>query len=127
MAYNYAAQKLVSSLLKSLTLKGVKKMTFRFDPYHPKVFSIRELLFITNSPRILETNLNCDVKVDVKSDRSEPVFDVEFIDDSKAVFKTENLLIEDIMTRFHRLCEEKCPEQDDSLLDMGKKPMKRKR
>lgn len=41
-------------------------------------FVHRELLFITNSQRILETNLNCRVKVDVKSDRSEPVFDVTF-------------------------------------------------
>lgn len=84
-------------------LKTVKNVTFRFDPFSPNVRSCRDILSILGSNNVRSTNEKCRVKTKVQSDRSEPLFDVEFDDGSKVLFKTENLTTVELMTLFNKV------------------------
>ncbi|KAK7469935.1 hypothetical protein BaRGS_00036039 [Batillaria attramentaria] len=108
------AHRSISKLLKSYHLRPVKAMKFSFDPYAGNVRSIREVLFQMHIPRIISTNPNTLLKVDVKSDRSDPVMDVTFADGHKLLMKTANLSTLEILDRLWRFCDAKDPKKDEA-------------
>ncbi|XP_067628725.1 uncharacterized protein mRpL53 [Eurosta solidaginis] len=62
----------ISKQVKSVNLKGVKKVTISFDPFAENVRSIRDFLSLLSSPKIALTNPNCVIKSDIFCNRQPP-------------------------------------------------------
>uniref|UniRef100_A0A183S976 Large ribosomal subunit protein mL53 n=1 Tax=Schistocephalus solidus TaxID=70667 RepID=A0A183S976_SCHSO len=65
-------------ILTQLNLKPVKSIAFTFNPFFSRTFSIRNLCSLLNSPRWRSSNENCLIKVNVRSDMTEPQIQVHF-------------------------------------------------
>ncbi|KAJ7338950.1 hypothetical protein JRQ81_012852, partial [Phrynocephalus forsythii] len=55
--------------------------------------------------RSYKTNMNCDVKTEVRHDGSEPVIEITFVDGEKLIMKAANLTICDMLAVFKSKCE----------------------
>ncbi|CAG2123442.1 unnamed protein product, partial [Medioppia subpectinata] len=62
--------------LKLVTLKSVKRVDVRFDPFHRNVSSIRQFLTAISSSKTRATNPKCGLKTEVLSKREEPTVTV---------------------------------------------------
>ncbi|XP_062584382.1 uncharacterized protein LOC134246122 [Saccostrea cucullata] len=93
--------------IKQMNLKPLKNIKFTFDPYHKGVRSIREMMCIINSPKLLDTNQNLTTKVDIKSDRTSPQMKLNFADGHTVIFKTEHLSTLTIAQKFAKLCQDR--------------------
>jgi uncharacterized protein YlzI (FlbEa/FlbD family) len=76
---------------KKFSYQPVKKILFRFDPFHQKVESIRKFMSYSLTANALETNPTVSVKTDIVCDRSPPTVDITLLSGKKVVLKTENL------------------------------------
>ncbi|CAI9600637.1 unnamed protein product [Staurois parvus] len=56
----------------------MKSITVRMCPFEPNVRATREFLEVINTKKIRTTNSNCEITVDVRHDKSEPVVDIPF-------------------------------------------------
>ncbi|XP_013786570.1 39S ribosomal protein L53, mitochondrial-like [Limulus polyphemus] len=63
--------------VKELHLRPVQQVKIKFDPFHPNVESVRDLLFFLSIQRVRESNTKCSLKTEVANDRSEPQVDVK--------------------------------------------------
>jgi len=81
----------VGKEITKFSYQPVKKIVFKFDPFHEKVDSIRKFMFHSLSTDILQTNPGVNVKTDIVSDRSEPTVSIQLLTGKKIVLKTENL------------------------------------
>nr|AAL28461.1 GM05817p [Drosophila melanogaster] len=59
----------IGKQLKSVNLKGVKRITVQFDPFAENVKSTREFLFLLSTPKVAATNPKCVVKPEIVCDR----------------------------------------------------------
>lgn len=59
----------IGKQLKSVNLKGVKRITMQFDPFAENVKSTREFLFLLSTPKVAATNPKCVVKPEIVCDR----------------------------------------------------------
>ncbi|KAL3892454.1 hypothetical protein ACJMK2_004659 [Sinanodonta woodiana] len=107
----------IGTILQGIHLRAIQNVKFSFDPYGNNTRSIRDMVFHMHSPRILETNQNCSMKVNIKSDKSEPRIDITFVDGHKVVFKTEYLTTLDIIQRLETFNTEKDPKKDENAAD----------
>jgi len=97
----------VQRQIKAINLKPIKRLHFSFDPFHPSVKSMRHIVFHFSSDKIRATNPKCAYKTDILSDRSEPTFSVQLDEGNDdlggIIFKTANLKVEDILTKFNSI------------------------
>ncbi|XP_067667833.1 large ribosomal subunit protein mL53-like [Haliotis asinina] len=107
------ASRSIGKILRNLQFRPVKDMKFTFDPYKNNVRSIREVLFQLQSPKLISTNENVNMKLDVKSDRSDPRIDINFSDGQKLIFKTANLTTLEILDRLNQVCMDKDPKKNE--------------
>ncbi|CAH1773935.1 unnamed protein product [Owenia fusiformis] len=98
------SQKHLTKLLKNLSLAQIKNVKVEFNPFHSKTRSIREFLFQISAQRVRETNNKCSLKIDVKSDGSDPNVDVKFVDGHKLQINTRNLTTYEIANLFSEHC-----------------------
>ncbi|XP_026671438.1 39S ribosomal protein L53, mitochondrial isoform X2 [Ceratina calcarata] len=63
----------IAKHLRTLSLKPVKSIEIKFDPFHEKSLETRGFLFHITTPKIIATNPRCTVKPEIRSDLSEPV------------------------------------------------------
>ncbi|VDO99011.1 unnamed protein product [Soboliphyme baturini] len=70
--YNPLKTTMVES--KSLTLKNVERVLFRFDPFFPQNDSLRNFMPLIMLERVRQTNPNCVVKAYLTNDRTPPTF-----------------------------------------------------
>ncbi|XP_076434563.1 large ribosomal subunit protein mL53-like isoform X2 [Babylonia areolata] len=108
------AHRRIAKMLKMYHLRPVKSMKFTFDPYTSNVRSIREVLFQMHTPRIVNTNQNTYLKVDVKSDGTEPAIDVIFVDGHRLLMKTKHLSTVEILDRLWEFCDAKDPKKGEA-------------
>ncbi|XP_048728382.1 uncharacterized protein LOC125646228 [Ostrea edulis] len=97
----------INFFIKKINLKPLKNIKFSFDPYHGGVRSIREMMCIVNSPKLIDTNPNITTKIDIKSDRSPPEMQLKFADGHSVIFKTEHLSTMTISEKFAKLCQDR--------------------
>lgn len=86
----------------AMNLKPVKRVQFSFDPFYPRVQSIRMLMHYMTKPKIKSTNVKCLFKFDVLSDGSEPTMKVELNEGKTLVFKAGNLSRLELVSEFNR-------------------------
>ncbi|XP_013400714.1 39S ribosomal protein L53, mitochondrial-like [Lingula anatina] len=102
----------LASLVTKLNISPVKRIEFSFDPFGTNVRSCRDALFHLYSNNVRVTNVNCILKVNVKSDRSDPNMNVIFNDGLKVLFKTNNLTTLELLRTFDNMCRERIIETD---------------
>jgi len=84
--------------LIKVNMKPVKRVHYTFDPFHPKVDSIRKVIHRFSCERIQKSNPKCFYKTEVVCDRSEPTMKIELDEGNSLLFKTANLSEEEIVT-----------------------------
>lgn len=99
-----SVHKAVAQHAKLLDFKNVKSVKFIFNPFHERVKSIRETHFQMSVPKRRRSNVQCVLKVDVRSEHCDPQMEVMFTDGHKALFKTQYLPTATILQEFNRLC-----------------------
>lgn len=85
-----ARAKLVQEVL-DFSLKNIKRVEVKFDPFHPNAISVREFLAATSSRKSIRTNPTCVSKVQVVSDNSDPLVTVQFNNGHKLVLNSKYL------------------------------------
>ncbi|XP_030046040.1 large ribosomal subunit protein mL53 [Microcaecilia unicolor] len=87
-----------------VVLKTVKSISVRFCPFESNVRATREFLYAVSSSRARSSNINCDVTVDVKHDKSEPVINIIFGDGDRLVMKGAHLTTGEMLSAFNSRC-----------------------
>ncbi|KAK9870942.1 hypothetical protein WA026_009900 [Henosepilachna vigintioctopunctata] len=119
----------ITKQLKLMNLKPVKKIHVKFDPFHPNAVTAREFLFHISSPKVIETNLECLIKPNVVSDRSEPEIKLELEDSGSLKFLANNLTVLEILQQINKHVSSKVvPEEITStpVAKLASKKQKRK-
>ena len=113
--------------LKKVNLKPVKRVHYQFDPFHPKVDSIRYVMTHLSSEKIQKTNPKCILKYEVITDRSDPTIKVELEEGNSLLFKTANLNQEEIVSIFNDYVLPRVKEEKEVVLESkGAKKGKKK-
>ncbi|XP_050327522.1 39S ribosomal protein L53, mitochondrial [Bactrocera neohumeralis] len=73
----------ISKQLKSVNLKGVKRITVTFDPFSENVRSTRDFLSLLSTPKISLTNPSCVIKTDVVCNRQPSEVKFSLIDSAQ--------------------------------------------
>jgi len=100
--------------LKTVNMKPVKKVHYKFDPFHPKPHSIMQVMFHLSAEKIQKSNPKCLWKTEVVCDRSEPTITLELNEGDTLMFKTANLQLLEILSTLNgyvlpRVKEETAP------------------
>lgn len=73
------------------SLKNIKRVEVKFNPFHPNALSVREFLASTCTQRSIRTNPTCVSKVQVVSDDSDPLVTVQFNNGHKLMLNSKYL------------------------------------
>ncbi|XP_015114290.1 39S ribosomal protein L53, mitochondrial [Diachasma alloeum] len=92
----------ISKQLKMMSLKPVKTITVQFDPFYEKIKETRQFLHYISGPKILRTNLTCNLKTNIVGDRSEPTVTCDLTNGEKVLFKCKNLEAIDILKLYNK-------------------------
>jgi len=84
--------------LSKVNMKPVKKIHYKFDPFHPKPHSIMQVMTHLSSEKIQKSNPKCLWKTEVVCDRSEPTLTLELNEGNSLMFKTANLQVLEILS-----------------------------
>lgn len=88
--------------LNRVNLTPLKRIDFRFDPFHKQVKPIRDFQFFISAPRICATNPNCLMKTEVVCDRSEPTVTFSLQSGDKVILKTRLLTCLNILELYNK-------------------------
>jgi len=102
----------ISLQLGLVDLRPVSRVTYTFDPFHPRVEDFRNLMFYLSSPKIRETNHKCVFKTEVVSDRSNPEIHCKLENGKQLLFKTENLSALEILEQLNRILKPLLPPKE---------------
>ncbi|XP_063780064.1 large ribosomal subunit protein mL53 [Pseudophryne corroboree] len=98
-----------------LVLKSVKAIAVRMCPFESNVRATREFLEAINTKKIRSSNTNCEITVDVRHDKSEPLVDILFVDGERLVFKSSNVTCKEMVSKFSAVCAWKDLQAKDSV------------
>ncbi|XP_007432591.1 39S ribosomal protein L53, mitochondrial-like [Python bivittatus] len=90
-----------------VSLKQVKSVLVTFCPFESNVQSTRNFLQCLFEKKAYKSNLNCNVKTEVKHDGSEPVIDITFADGDRLIMKGANLTTKEMLNAFNNRCRKK--------------------
>lgn len=83
-------QKFIKALL-GFSLKNVKRLEVKFDPFHPNAGNVREFYQGVTYKKALKTNPELITKANIVCDRSDPLVTVQFADNHKLVINSKYL------------------------------------
>lgn len=102
----------------------VKKVHFKFDPFHPNIGGIRGAMHAFSTQKVRATNHKCMVKFEVVSDGSEPTLKVD-LNDALArkpiLFKAGLLSDYEILFHFNSLILPLCTPEELIIRKKNKK------
>lgn len=75
----------------NFSLKNIKRLDVRFDPFHPNAGNVREFYQGATIKKFLKTNPECITGATVVSDRSDPLVTVQFRNNHKLVINSRHL------------------------------------
>lgn len=73
------------------SLKNIKRVEVKFNPFHPNALSVREFFDQTTSKKALKTNPQCVTRVQVVTDDSDPLVTIQFNNSHKLVLNSKYL------------------------------------
>uniref|UniRef100_A0A6G1SNA8 Large ribosomal subunit protein mL53 n=1 Tax=Aceria tosichella TaxID=561515 RepID=A0A6G1SNA8_9ACAR len=83
-------QKFLSELL-GYSLKNIRRLEVKFDPFHPNSPNVREFWAGITDRKALKTNPELITKATIVSDQSDPLVTVHFVDNHKLVINGKYL------------------------------------
>ncbi|CAL1680382.1 unnamed protein product [Lasius platythorax] len=95
----------ISSIIKHLkrvNLTPVKRIDFRFDPFHKHVKHTRDFQYYISAPKICATNPYCLMKTEIVCDRSEPTITFNLQSGEKVILKTALLTSLNILELYNK-------------------------
>nr|BAN21006.1 mitochondrial ribosomal protein L53 [Riptortus pedestris] len=101
----------ISRQLKSVTLKPVKRVSFKFDPFHERVVETRYFMHYITAPKVLKTNLTCSFKTEIQCDRTDPSITFKLVNGEEIVFKSANLTALEMCKLFNKHISVLAPEE----------------
>ncbi|XP_076246692.1 mitochondrial ribosomal protein L53 [Calliopsis andreniformis] len=120
----------IAKHLRNLTLKPVKSINVKFDPYH-NALEARDFFFHITTPKIIATNPRCIVKPKIVSDLSEPEITVKLLSGDNIVFKSSHLTCLNILELYNKhitpLSTSESKADSENIGEEEKKPKKRRR
>ncbi|EFX81361.1 hypothetical protein DAPPUDRAFT_303408 [Daphnia pulex] len=102
----------IGKQLKSVNLKPVKQVVFKFDPFRPNVKTIRDCMFLLSSAKVVNTNPRCIVKTEI-ADNCEPTISVTLDIGKNLLFKTENLNTLEVLQQFNKIVVPLLPKEEE--------------
>ncbi|XP_003400153.1 39S ribosomal protein L53, mitochondrial [Bombus terrestris] len=119
----------IAKHLRNLTLKPVKSIDIKFDPFHDKGLEARDFLFQITTPKIIATNPRCTVKPCVVSNLSEPIITFNLLSGDKIVCKGANLTSLNILELYNKHITPLAPRESEAEVEDAqlKKKKKKKR
>jgi len=102
----------IGKQLKSVNLKPVEKIVFKFDPFRQNVTTVRDCLFMFSSEKVSNTNLRCLIKTDIV-DNVEPSISVTLGEGKKVVFNTSNLNSLEVLQEFNKIVLPLVPKEEE--------------
>lgn len=102
----------ISKQLKVLSLKPVKKVVFKFDPFLAEAKETRDFMFQLATPKIRNTNLGCVFKTSIDCDRSEPTVTFNLANGSSVLFKCNNLTTVEMLQLYNKHITSLVPKED---------------
>lgn len=92
----------ISSQLKKVNLKAVRKVFIQFDPFHDRVTETRYFMHYITAPKVLKTNLSCSFKTEVLCDRTDPSITFNLANGEEVVFNSANLTALEMCKLFNK-------------------------
>ncbi|KAF6214001.1 hypothetical protein GE061_011730 [Apolygus lucorum] len=92
----------IAKQVKSVNLKPVKRVVFKFDPFHDSVEQTRYFMYYMNTEKVAKTNLQCIVKTQIVCDRSDPSVSFSLASGEEFVFKSANLSVLEMLTLYNK-------------------------
>ena len=77
-------QKFLHELL-GYSLKNIRRLEVKFDPFHPNAPNVREFWAGVTDRKALKTSPELVTKATIVSDQSDPLVTVQFVDNHKLV------------------------------------------
>ena len=77
--------------LAGYSLKHIKRLEVRFDPFHANALNVREFWFGVTDYKQIKTNPQIVTKTTVVSDGSDPLVTVYYNDDHKLVLNGKHM------------------------------------
>jgi hypothetical protein len=113
--------------LKLVDLRPVKRITYKFDPFHPNTKDFRALMFHMSSLKVRETNYNCTFKTEVLSDMSEPLMLCKLENGTQIKFEASNLTNLEILEALNRITHPLLPPPEDLTVEAPKTKSQKKK
>ncbi|XP_029171104.1 uncharacterized protein LOC114940543 [Nylanderia fulva] len=88
--------------LKRVNLTPVKKIDFRFDPFHRHVRHTRNFQYYISSPKVCATNPYCLMKTEIVCDKSDPTITFNLQSGEKIILKTALLTSLNILELYNK-------------------------
>ncbi|XP_031848808.1 mitochondrial ribosomal protein L53 [Nomia melanderi] len=104
----------IAKHLRSLTLKPVKSINVKFDPFDYNALQTRDFFFHITTPKIFATNPNCTVKPQIVSDLSEPVVTFKLLSGDNVVVKSANLTSLNILELYNKHITPLAPSEPET-------------
>lgn len=73
------------------SLKNIKRVEVKFNPFHANALSVREFFDHTTSKKAIKSNPECVTKVQIVSDNSDPLVTIQFNNNHKLVLNSKHL------------------------------------
>lgn len=77
--------------LFGFSLKNIKRLEVKFDPFHPNACNVREFYQGATDKKSLKTNPECVTKAQIACDQSDPLVTVHYQDNHKLVINSKYL------------------------------------
>lgn len=116
----------INKQLKVISLKPVKKVVFKFDPFLEEAKQTRDFMFQLATPKVRSTNLNCLFKTSIDCDRSEPSITFSLANGSSVVFKAKNLTTVEMLQLYNKHIASLVPKEDPTEVVQTKSEKKSK-
>ncbi|XP_050488559.1 39S ribosomal protein L53, mitochondrial [Bombus huntii] len=117
----------IAKHLRNLTLKPVKSIDIKFDPFHDNALEARDFLFQITTPKIIATNPRCMVKPCVVSNLSEPIITFNLLSGDKIVCKGKNLTSLNILELYNKHITPLAPRESEAEVEDTQLKRKKKK
>ncbi|XP_076168951.1 mitochondrial ribosomal protein L53 [Ptiloglossa arizonensis] len=115
----------IAKQLRLLTLKPVKSINIKFDPFDTGASEIRSFFFHITTPKIYATNPFCVVKPQFTSDLSEPLVTFNLVSGDNVIFKSRNLTSLNILQLYNKHITPMAPAESEIEEKVAKKKKKK--
>uniref|UniRef100_A0A3B3RYB1 Large ribosomal subunit protein mL53 n=1 Tax=Paramormyrops kingsleyae TaxID=1676925 RepID=A0A3B3RYB1_9TELE len=105
----------MATIRGKVLLKNIKSIVVQFCPFESNVRSTREFLAVVGSEKVRSTNMNCEVRTEVKHDGSDPFVNITFTDGERLLMKGKKLTSFEMLSALNSRCQAKDPHSKEAV------------